>query len=138
MIHTVDVVAFWPKVTITEVGEVHGLTNLKRLDDPELFTEFLKDPRDFAQFFQNRQKETYSSVFAFHIQPVNPTFPCFVIHVYPAENGKENPQAVENLLTLKNKLEIEFEFAVLGLLLMAILVLTSSMRGSCGNGSRTF
>jgi hypothetical protein len=54
-------------------------------------------------------------LFAFHIQPVDPGFPCSVIHVYPAENGKGNPQTVEKLMTLKNELETEFGFAVLGL-----------------------
>jgi hypothetical protein len=48
-----DIVAFRPNVTITEEGEVRGLKNLKRLDDPDLFTEFLRHPPDFAQFLQN-------------------------------------------------------------------------------------
>jgi hypothetical protein len=94
---------------------VRGLKHLKRLGDHDLFTDFLKDPPAFAQFLQNHWKETCSSLFAFHIQPVNPAFPCSVIHVYPVENRKGNPKTVEKLLALKNKLEIKFGFAVLGL-----------------------
>jgi hypothetical protein len=47
IILAVDAVAFRPNVTITEEGKVRGLRNLKRLDDSDRFTEFLKDPLDF-------------------------------------------------------------------------------------------
>jgi hypothetical protein len=81
MILVVDAVAFRPNIAITEEGDVRGLKNLKRLDDPDLLTEFLKDPPDFAQFLQSHWMETYSSLFVFHLQPVNPAFPCSIIHV---------------------------------------------------------
>jgi hypothetical protein len=48
IILAVDAVAFRLNVTITEQLEVCGLKNLKPLDDSDLFTEFLKDPLDFA------------------------------------------------------------------------------------------
>jgi hypothetical protein len=116
IILAVDAVALRSNITITEGGEVRGLKNLKRLDDPDLFTRFLKGPPAFAQFLQNHCKETYSSMFAFRIQPVNPAFSCSIIRVCPDENEKGNPQTVEKLLALKNKLETGFGFAVLGLI----------------------
>jgi hypothetical protein len=111
-------------VTITEEGEVRGLKNLERLDGPDLFTEFVKDSTAFAQFLQNHWKETYSSLFVFHHQSVNPAFPYSFIHVYPAENAKGNPQIIKKLFALKNKLDTEFGLLFLDLLLVAILVLT--------------
>jgi hypothetical protein len=110
----VDAVAFRPLVTVTENGEVTGLKHLTQLENPDLFTEFLRDPHAFAHFLQQHWKQTYSNLHAFHIQPVNPKFPCCVIHVYPAENGKGNDQTRTTLLQLQNKLETEFAINVIG------------------------
>jgi hypothetical protein len=45
----VDIIAFRPRTTRTEDGEVSWFQNLKHLDE-DLFTHFLKDPNAFAQF----------------------------------------------------------------------------------------
>jgi hypothetical protein len=111
----VDAVAFRPLVTVTENGEVAGLKRLTQLDSPDLFTEFLRDPQAFSNFLQQHWKQAYSALHAFHIQPVNPKFPCCVIHVYPAENGKGNDDTRKTLLNLKTKLETEFGITVIGL-----------------------
>jgi hypothetical protein len=137
IILAVDVVAFRPNVTVTEEGEVRGLKNLKRLDESDLFTEFLKDPPDFAQFLQDHWTKTYSGLFAFYIRCVNSAFHCSIIHVYPAENGEGNSETVEKSLALKNS-RLNLGLLFLDLFLMTILVLTSSIRSSCGNGSRIF
>jgi hypothetical protein len=115
VILAVDAVAFRPLVTITEDGEVGGLKHLKHLDDPDLFTEFLRDPESFSHFLEAHWKDAYSDLFAFQMQPVDPALPCCVIHVYPAENGKGNLQTVETLLALKERLEVDYAFSVVGL-----------------------
>jgi hypothetical protein len=115
VILAVDAVAFRPLVTVTEDGEVHGLKNMTRLADTDMFTEFLRDPPAFAHFLETHWKQAYSNLFVFHLQPVDPALPCAVIHLYPAENGKGNPDTVSKLLELRNKLEREFGFTVRGL-----------------------
>jgi hypothetical protein len=115
VILSVDAVAFRPLVTVSEDGEVHGLKNLTRLEDPDIFAHFLRDPPAFAHFLQTHWKQAYSNLFAFHLQPVDPDLPCCVIHVYPARNGKGNPETVRKLLELRDKLETQFGFKVRGL-----------------------
>jgi hypothetical protein len=88
---------------------------LKRLDDRDLFTEFLRDPQAFSQFLEKHWKDAYSNLFVFHIQPVHPASPCSVIDAYPAENGKGNAETVTTLLNLKTWLEAQCGLRVMGL-----------------------
>jgi hypothetical protein len=39
-----------------------------------------------TEFLHEHWDEAYSSVFDFHIQPIRPSLPCIVIHVYPVEH----------------------------------------------------
>jgi hypothetical protein len=112
---TVDAVAFRSAVTITGNGEVKHLKHLKQLDNDDLFAPFLRNPKAFAEFLQQHWKDAYSDLFVFHIQPVNHAFPCTVIHVYSAENGKGNQITVQTLQQLRNILETQYQFQVVGL-----------------------
>jgi hypothetical protein len=100
VIFAVDAVAFRPVVTITANGEVKGFEHVKHLDNDDLF----------AHFLQQYWKDVYSDLFVLHIQPVNRAFPCTVIHVYPAENGKRNQMIVQTLQQLRTILETQSQF----------------------------
>jgi hypothetical protein len=88
---------------------------LKKRDDRDLFTEFLKDSQAFSSCFEKYWKDASSNLFVFQIQPVHPMSPCSMIHAYLAENGKGNAQVVTTLLNMKTKLETECGLHVMGL-----------------------
>jgi hypothetical protein len=45
-----DAEAFRPLVTTDEDRSIYGLKNMSRLDEQDLFTEFLQHPVEFAWF----------------------------------------------------------------------------------------
>jgi hypothetical protein len=114
LILAVDAVAFRPVITVDEDGFIHGLKDQVRLDDQDLFDTFLKHPPEFAQFLSDHWDQAYSSLFVYHIQPVNPRLPCAVIHVVPAVNGKGNPKTVGQLSRLEFRLKTAFRIPVVG------------------------
>jgi hypothetical protein len=48
-----DAVAFRPLVTVDKDGTVHGLKNVTRLDDQDLFAHFLQNSLEFTQFLEH-------------------------------------------------------------------------------------
>jgi hypothetical protein len=62
-----DVVAFRPRVTMNENGEVGRLKDLQQLEEVDIFQQFLASPVDFAEFMQNHWEDAYSALFVFYI-----------------------------------------------------------------------
>jgi hypothetical protein len=47
---SVDAVSFRPHVTIANDGSVGGLEDITQLDSPDLFEQYLRNPREFTAF----------------------------------------------------------------------------------------
>jgi hypothetical protein len=115
----------WPRVTVNENGEVDGPKKLQRLEEIDIFQQFLASPVDFVESLHNHWKDAYSALFVFHIQPLNPVLSCAIIYVIADTKGKGNENTVANLLDLKDILEFCYDFEVVSL---------SSDGDSCFNG----
>jgi hypothetical protein len=50
VILSVDAVSFRPRATIGSDGPVDGLDNIKQLESPDRFEQFLLNPKEFAAF----------------------------------------------------------------------------------------
>jgi hypothetical protein len=75
---SVDAVAFRPRVTVAEDGEVHGLDDLVQLPDPDLFEQHLLHPKEFTEFLKTHWKRVYTSLFASN--PTDSTTPTLLHH----------------------------------------------------------
>jgi hypothetical protein len=114
VIVSVDAVSFRPRVTISEDGEVEGLDDLTKLPDPDLFEQYLLHPKEFTEFLKVHWKHAYTAMFVFQIQPIQPHLPCCVIHVVPEKNGKGTADTVRRLLQLRDILDSQHGFTVVG------------------------
>jgi hypothetical protein len=94
---SVDAVAIRPLITVHEDGRIDGLDNLSQLETPDLFSQFITDPRHFHDFICQHWDSAYSSLFVDHIQPVAPDLTCCAIHCVATTNGKGNPATVAKL-----------------------------------------
>jgi hypothetical protein len=115
IVFVVDATAFRPLVTVTDDGEVRCLKHLNHPTYQNIFTYFLKDPSAFTELLREYWEEAYSSMFVFHIQPIHPSLPCTVIHVYPIEHGTATLDTVATLSKRKTILETQFHFQIIGL-----------------------
>ena len=52
--------------------------------------------------------------FVFRIQPVNHSIPCLLIHIIPTNSGKANQDIVYKLFELKNTIEKNNNFSIIG------------------------
>jgi hypothetical protein len=111
----VDAVAFRPRVTISEDGEVEGLDDLTRLPDPDLFEQYLLHPKEFTEFLKLHWKHAYTSLFAYQIQPIQQHLPCCIIHASPEKSGKGTPESAKRLQDLRATLERDYNFQVVAL-----------------------
>jgi hypothetical protein len=75
---------------------------LDRLENPDLFSQFVANPEAFIQFLKRHWDEVYTSLFVYQLQPVNPNLPCSILHIIPALHGKATTQVIEKLLQLKD------------------------------------
>jgi hypothetical protein len=107
-----DAICFRPTVVVREDGKVEGLAHVKSLDTPDLFTQFLADPKAFMAFLQSHWKDAYSAYFAFQVQPLDPEVHCSLVHLLPRENGKGDDKIVQTLERLANRLDRDFGFHV--------------------------
>jgi hypothetical protein len=99
---------------VDEYRAVHGLKNVTRLDDQDLFTHFRQHPPEFTPFLPNHWDQAYSAMVVYHIQRVDPALPCSVIHVAPAVNGKGTQRTGHQLARLVGILRTQFNFPVAG------------------------
>jgi hypothetical protein len=99
---------------VDEDGTVHGLKNVRRLDDQDVFTHFRQPSPEFTQFLLNHWDQAYSAMFVYHIQPLNPALSCSIIHVAHAGNGKGTQRTVHQLTRLPGILWTQFNFTVAG------------------------
>lgn len=65
-----------------------------------MFSRFIKNPNEFQQFLHLNSEEIIRTGFIFHIQPYNPLFSTFIIHIFPSCNGKANETTI-NILNEK-------------------------------------
>jgi hypothetical protein len=93
----IGAVAFRPVVTLNDTGEVHGLKSFEALESPDLFSQLLTNPNAFASFLKDHCHDIYSAMFVFQIQPVFPQYPCSIVHVLPAVNGKDTDAIIAKL-----------------------------------------
>jgi hypothetical protein len=112
---SVDPVAFRPLISIHEDGHVERLKNMKELDSPDLFSQFISGPVAFLSFVKEHWDDAETALFAFQLQRLHPDDPCSIIHAMPATNGKGNREVVQKLLDLKDALEHQFDFFVVGM-----------------------
>lgn len=112
---SVDAVAFRPVITVHHDGRVEGLKTMNEIENLDLLSQFLSDPGSFVSFVKDHWDETYSALFAFQLQPLNPMWPCSIIHTMPAMNGKGTEEVTQKLLELKDALTNQFHFSVVGL-----------------------
>jgi hypothetical protein len=68
-----------------------------------------------VEFLQNHWKYAHSTLFGFHIQPLNPLLSCAIIHVITDTKGKGNENTVTGFLDLKDFLEFCYNFETLSL-----------------------
>jgi hypothetical protein len=85
---SVDAVAFRRVITIHEDGHVEGFKTMSEFDSPDIFSQFVSNPRAFASFVKDHWDDTYTAVFAFHHEPLHPHVPCSIIHPMPVRDGK--------------------------------------------------
>jgi hypothetical protein len=110
-----DTVSFRPRVTIADNGSVEGLEDIRQLESPDLFEQYLLGPKAFTAFLTKHWSITSSAIFAFQIQPVLPSLPCCIVHAWPRRNGKGNEKIVTRLFDRQAILESRFGFQVIGL-----------------------
>jgi hypothetical protein len=110
-----DAVAFRSVITIHEAGCVEGLKTMNEVDSPDLLSQFLSDPGAFVSFVRDHWHEADSALFAFQLQPLNPAWPCSIIHAMPVKSGKGTQEVVQKLLELGHALIDSFHFCVVGL-----------------------
>jgi hypothetical protein len=72
---SVDGVSFRPRVTIADDGSVEGLEDIRQLESPDLFEQYLLSPKAFTAFLTKHYSAAYSAIFAFQIQPVLLLYP---------------------------------------------------------------
>jgi hypothetical protein len=113
VILSVDAVAFRPMIVVHENGRMESLNRTNEIE-VELFDKLMGQPQDFAAFLKHRWAGTYSALFVFQIQPIDPSFHCSVIHIVPAIHGKGNSEIVSRLFELKNTLQERFALDVCG------------------------
>jgi hypothetical protein len=73
------------------------LENLSHLETPDLFSQFVTDPRQFYDFICKNWNSAYSSLFVHQVQPTVPNLTCCAIHCVATTNGKGNPATVAKL-----------------------------------------
>jgi hypothetical protein len=97
---SVDAVSFRPRVTIADGGPVEGLEDIRQLESPDLFEQYLLSPKAFTAFLTKYWSAAYSAIFAFQIQPVLPSLSCCIVHAWPRRNGKGNKKIVTRIFDL--------------------------------------
>jgi hypothetical protein len=69
----VNAVSFRPRVPIADDGSVEGLEDIRQLESPDLFEQYLLSPKALTAFLTMHWSAAYSAIFAFQIQPVLPS-----------------------------------------------------------------
>jgi hypothetical protein len=111
----VDAVSFRPGVTIASDGSVGGLEDIAQLESPDLFEQYLRNPKESTAFLAKHWSQAYSALFAFQIQPILPSMPCFTVHAWPHCNRMGCRKSLTVLFDLSEILERQFRFQVVAL-----------------------
>ena len=100
----VDAVSTEPIVKILENGEVTGLITNMTLTEEEII--YLKNEiRRQEEFIKKVKNMTVSSAFVYQFQPLNSIYPCFVVFIEPAVNGKAGYNQIRNLNIIAESLK---------------------------------
>ena len=104
----VDAIYFTPNVELNKDSVFNGL--IFSQDDEiiiskNIFKNFLKNPNDFQNFLSLNADKIIKAAFVFHVQPYNPIYNNFVVHIKAAVNGKANDEIILSLNYIKEVLK---------------------------------
>ena len=102
-----------PSTKIFRNGSISGILRNINITKSEI-NAIRNSYQKFEQFVMNNSKNSINSAFVFQMQPINHSNPCIIIHVIPSNSGKSNPNIVSKLSELKNVIEKNNYFKVLG------------------------
>jgi hypothetical protein len=83
-----DAVAFRPRITGAEHGKVQSFEAFAQLDAPDIFSQFVLNPYAFRDLVMGHLEQTYSSLFVYQVQPVDPRLTCCLVHAIASINGR--------------------------------------------------
>ena len=105
---SVDALFFTPNIQINENSIFEGIV-LDEKDElfvsKNIFTNFLNNPNDFQTFLRLNNDKIIRAGFVFQVQPYNPIYSTFIVHIKPASNGKANITIVNLLKKIKTILK---------------------------------
>ena len=77
----------------------------KKLLPGNLFSRFVKNPNEFKQFLCLNSDKIIRTGFVFQIQPYNPIYSTFIVHILPKTNGKADESIIGILNQIKEKVK---------------------------------
>jgi hypothetical protein len=98
---SVDAVSVRPHVTIANDGLVGGLEDITQLESPDLFKQYLRNPKEFTAFLAKHWSQAYSVLSAFQIQRILPSLPCCFVHAWAHCSGKGRGKSRRVLFDLR-------------------------------------
>lgn len=104
----VDAIYFTPNVEINKDLAISGMIFSKDdeiLISKNIFKNFSKNPKEFQNFLTLNANKIIKAAFVFQVQPYNPIYNNFIIHIRAATNGKANDQIILILNFLKEQLK---------------------------------
>jgi hypothetical protein len=94
---SVNAASFRPRITIADDGSVDGLEEIRQLESPGLFKQYLLSPKAFTAFLTKHWSAAYPAIFEFQIRPVRPSLSCCIVHTWQRRNGKGNEKIATRL-----------------------------------------
>jgi hypothetical protein len=95
-----DALVFNPAVEVTPAG-ITGLNACDFVFNFDLLESLTSSSESFREFVEGHWDKVIQSAFVFQVQPLNPELSPFVIHAYPAVDGKARHSQVELPKSLK-------------------------------------
>ena len=104
----VDAIYFTPNVEISKDSVINGMIFSKDdeiLISKNIFKTFYEKPKEFQNFLSLNANKIIKAAFVFQVQPYNPIYNNFIIHIKAACNGKANDDIVFTLNYIKDHLK---------------------------------
>jgi len=102
---SVDAIYFTPDVTLTDEAVFTGIDTKgpqALLIPPDVFKILSADIKSFDHFLQLQYENIIKAGFVFQIQPYDPRYQSFVVHILPSSSGKSNERVVDLLHEIRN------------------------------------
>lgn len=103
----VDAISFEPYLELSE-GKIVGLKKevmLEALKNQRTFELLGADLADWEAWVESHYDAVLTAAFAYHIQPLDPRYPCFVVHWQQKEHGKAGTAEADLLLAIRRRLQ---------------------------------